>query len=72
MVFVYGSLRRNEPNYHFLQDQNKYGRHEFVGIGKTVQKLPLIVASKYNIPFLLDSPAKGHHVEGRVFITSKH
>ena len=27
--------------------------------GKTVKKYPLVIASKYNIPFLLHSPGRG-------------
>jgi gamma-glutamylaminecyclotransferase len=58
-VFVYGTLKRGEPNHHWIADTSK-GFSRFIGIGKTVKKYPLIIATKFNIPFLLDSPGQGH------------
>jgi hypothetical protein len=34
LVFVYGTLKRGEPNHFLLQDETK-GRKEFVGEGRT-------------------------------------
>lgn len=52
-VFVYGTLKKGEPNYHVITNKNN-GFSEFVGGYRTVEKYPLVIASKYNIPFLLD------------------
>lgn len=58
-VFVYGTLKKGEPNHNVMTDPNT-GIHEFVGVGHTVEKFPLIIASKFNIPFLLNDAGKGH------------
>eukprot|EP00058_Branchiostoma_floridae_P006612 XP_002592100.1 hypothetical protein BRAFLDRAFT_84969 [Branchiostoma floridae] len=62
-VFVYGTLKRGQPNYHYMVN----GMAKFVGKGRTVDRLPLVVASKYNIPFLLDLRGQGEHVEGEIY-----
>lgn len=35
--------------------------------GKTDIKFPLIVATKYNVPFLLNVPGTGHNVHGEIY-----
>lgn len=57
-VFTYGTLKRGEPNHKLLQSSVGIGK--FIGVGKTVRQFPLVIASKYNIPFLLDDPGKGN------------
>jgi gamma-glutamylaminecyclotransferase len=58
-VFVYGTLKRGEPNHHWMTDTSK-GYSRFLGVGRTVKKYPLVIATKYNIPFILDCPGHGH------------
>ena len=61
-IFVYGTLKRGHPNYsRFLDPAAKYmyGVAEFVGVAKLVNKYPLVIASRYNIPFLLSAEGKG-------------
>ncbi|OWR51813.1 hypothetical protein KGM_210201 [Danaus plexippus plexippus] len=65
-VFVYGTLKRNEPNHHWLTDP-KNGVGNFMTEGKTKSKYPLIIGTRYNIPFLLQAPGKGHHVKGEIY-----
>uniref|UniRef100_A0A1B6LGZ0 Gamma-glutamylcyclotransferase family protein n=1 Tax=Graphocephala atropunctata TaxID=36148 RepID=A0A1B6LGZ0_9HEMI len=65
-VFVYGTLKTGEPNHHWLT-QPENGHSRFVGEGMTLVKYPLVIASRYNIPFLLDVPDKGHNVSGEVY-----
>ncbi|XP_022817281.1 putative gamma-glutamylcyclotransferase CG2811 isoform X2 [Spodoptera litura] len=65
-VFVYGTLKRNEPNHCLLQDSNN-GIGCFVAEGYTKTKYPLIIATKYNIPFILHCPGKGHFVQGEIY-----
>uniref|UniRef100_A0A7I5E9T0 Gamma-glutamylcyclotransferase family protein n=1 Tax=Haemonchus contortus TaxID=6289 RepID=A0A7I5E9T0_HAECO len=64
-VFVYGTLKRGEPNANVLTTTD--GQHRFIGEGRTKVPYPLIVASKYNIPFVLNEPGKGHQIQGEVY-----
>ncbi|XP_013185831.2 putative gamma-glutamylcyclotransferase CG2811 isoform X1 [Amyelois transitella] len=65
-VFVYGTLKRNEPNHYWLtKEENGLGK--FITEGTTKNKYPLIIATKYNIPFLLYSPGNGHYVKGEIY-----
>ena len=57
-VFVYGTLKKGEPNHNWITD-NSHGNAQYKGVGKTLNTIPLVIASKYNIPFLLDAPGKG-------------
>ncbi|XP_069364110.1 putative gamma-glutamylcyclotransferase CG2811 isoform X2 [Maniola hyperantus] len=65
-VFVYGTLKRNEPNHHWLTNP-EHGVGKFIAEGATKTKYPLIIGTKYNIPFLLYSPGDGHYVKGEVY-----
>lgn len=65
-VFVYGTLKKGEPNHYWLEKEaNGFARFECSGT--TVIKFPLIVATKYNIPFLLNVPNIGHHINGEIY-----
>jgi len=65
-LFVYGTLKRGEPNYNFMTS-GENGTAKFVGPATTVQKFPLVIASKYNVPFLLHKEGTGHNIAGEVF-----
>ncbi|CAB3375121.1 Hypothetical predicted protein [Cloeon dipterum] len=65
-VFVYGTLKKGEPNHDWMTEW-KEGQYNFIGRAKTVEKLPLIISSRYNIPFLLDKPGFGQEVHGEVY-----
>lgn len=41
-VFVYGTLKRGEPNHHVLSSKEN-GFSEFQSEGKTAQKYPLVI-----------------------------
>ncbi|ESO90192.1 hypothetical protein LOTGIDRAFT_124020 [Lottia gigantea] len=69
LVFVYGTLKRGQPNYPQLNPEN--GVSTFKGSAKTINKYPLVIGSKYNIPFLLLKPDSGHNVEGEVYEVDK-
>ncbi|KAL6725682.1 hypothetical protein Aduo_007718 [Ancylostoma duodenale] len=64
-VFVYGTLKRGEPNASVMTETE--GQHRFVDTGRTKTPFPLIVGSKYNIPFVLNEPGKGYQIEGEVY-----
>ncbi|KAL3288470.1 hypothetical protein HHI36_002915 [Cryptolaemus montrouzieri] len=64
-VFVYGTLKTGEPNYHTFS-QN-LGHYKLIGDAITSVKYPLIIGTKYNIPFLLHEPGTGHNVRGEMY-----
>ena len=67
LVFVYGTLKRGEPNYHLIKPGSSSGKSELVGTGYTENKFPLVIATKYNIPHLLDAVGKGEFVTGELY-----
>lgn len=54
LVFVYGTLKKNEPNHHYMASA------KFVCEATSVEKFPLVIASKYNIPFTICKPGVGN------------
>jgi gamma-glutamylaminecyclotransferase len=54
-VFFYGTLKRNQPNEEHLLNKNI----TFVSEAVTADKWPLLVASEFNVPFLLDHKGVG-------------
>uniref|UniRef100_A0A034VRP7 Gamma-glutamylcyclotransferase family protein n=1 Tax=Bactrocera dorsalis TaxID=27457 RepID=A0A034VRP7_BACDO len=65
-VFVYGTLKRGEPNHHWLT-RPENGHSRFLCEAQTVVKFPLVIGTRYNIPFLLNKPGVGHNVHGEVY-----
>lgn len=65
-VFVYGTLKNGQPNHYWLTD-TKNGAAQFIDTGTTRTKFPLIVASQYNVPFLLSNPGTGHYINGEIY-----
>ncbi|XP_051881792.1 gamma-glutamylaminecyclotransferase-like isoform X2 [Pristis pectinata] len=65
-VFVYGTLKKGQPNHHYMIDGTQ-GKGKYCGSGVTAEKYPLVVAGKYNIPFLLDEPGSGQEVSGEIY-----
>ncbi|GCB71150.1 gamma-glutamylaminecyclotransferase-like isoform X1 [Scyliorhinus torazame] len=66
-VFVYGTLKKGQPNHHYMVDGTK-GKGLYCGTGHTHQKYPLVIAGKFNIPFLLHLPGKGHEIAGEIYL----
>lgn len=58
-IFVYGTLKQNQPNHYRLKD-SKNGLAIFKSLGKTITKYPLVISTKFNIPFLLHNEGIGH------------
>ena len=46
LVFVYGTLKRGQPNHHWLSSAEN-GFQRFLGEGATVKQFPLVIASRY-------------------------
>ncbi|EDV27777.1 uncharacterized protein TRIADDRAFT_17273, partial [Trichoplax adhaerens] len=65
-VFVYGTLKTDEPNHYLLEDP-KTGKAKLIAKGLTAAPYPLIVHSCYSIPVMLDEPGRGHMIEGEVY-----
>lgn len=65
-VFVYGTLKNGQPNHYWLTDTNNGAAH-LIGNGTTQTKFPLIIASQYNVPFLLCAPGTGHYINGEIY-----
>ncbi|XP_029303976.1 gamma-glutamylaminecyclotransferase B-like [Cottoperca gobio] len=65
-VFVYGTLKKGQPNYYRMFELAN-GKAEFLASACTTQKYPLVIAGKYNIPFLLNIPGQGHRVRGELY-----
>ena len=66
LVFVYGTLKRGQPNHHWLSTAEN-GFQRFVGAGVTNNKFPLVIASRYNIPYLIDRPGDGNNIHGEIY-----
>ncbi|XP_054879197.1 gamma-glutamylaminecyclotransferase C-like [Poeciliopsis prolifica] len=65
-IFVYGSLKRGQPNHPYMIDSNN-GKAEFLCPAVTVQKFPLVIATKYNLVFLLNLPGQGKRIHGEIY-----
>lgn len=65
-VFVYGTLKKDQPNYYRLFDASN-GKSEFLGTAITVDKFPLVIAGVYNVPYLLNIPGTGNRVHGEIY-----
>ncbi|CAB4064470.1 GGACT [Lepeophtheirus salmonis] len=65
VVFVYGTLKRTEPNHHWILD--KGDKFQFLGRGRTQEKYPFVIASSFNIPYVLDKPGFGNQVFGEIY-----
>ncbi|XP_010219607.1 PREDICTED: gamma-glutamylaminecyclotransferase isoform X2 [Tinamus guttatus] len=65
-VFVYGTLKQGQPNYGHMLNTAK-GIAKFQGRGRTVERYPLVIAGKYNIPYMLNMPGTGHRVAGEIY-----
>ncbi|XP_045074095.1 gamma-glutamylaminecyclotransferase-like [Coregonus clupeaformis] len=66
-IFVYGTLKKGQPNYFRMLPDQGNGKAEFCGHARTVDGYPLVIAGKYNIPALLNRPGEGHRVHGEVY-----
>nr|CAB3248923.1 putative gamma-glutamylcyclotransferase CG2811 [Phallusia mammillata] len=65
-IFVYGTLKDGFPNNYLLKNKD-YGKCTFCYNARTVNKYPLVVATEYDIPFMLDLEETGHCIDGEVY-----
>lgn len=66
LVFVYGTLKANQPNHYLLTDTEN-GHSKLICRGKTSERFPLIIATRYNSPFVLKAPGIGHQINGEIY-----
>lgn len=66
-VFVYGTLKSGEPNHFVITDVSN-GSAQLLSPGVTIGKYPLVTATRYNIPFLLNLPGEGHRISGEIYV----
>lgn len=66
LVFLYGTLKTAEQN-HYLLTQKGNGIARFVQKVVTPERFPLVVATQYNVPFMLNKPGVGAFVTGELF-----
>ena len=67
-VFVYGTLKSGQPNNYLIKDETR-GNGTWIGKAKTTEKYPLVVASRYNVPYLLHKPGTGQVIITRPLIS---
>ncbi|XP_059541026.1 gamma-glutamylaminecyclotransferase isoform X2 [Myotis daubentonii] len=65
-VFVYGTLKRGQPNHKVLLDATN-GSATFRSRGRTVEPYPLVIAGERNIPRLLNLPGRGYRGFGEIY-----
>ncbi|KAL4228660.1 hypothetical protein ACF0H5_011705 [Mactra antiquata] len=70
LVFVYGTLKQGLPNHYLIEDKQS-GICIPRGAAVTMEKYPLIIASEYNIPFMLFKPGRGHNITGELYEVDK-
>uniref|UniRef100_A0A5B7CAP2 Gamma-glutamylcyclotransferase family protein n=1 Tax=Davidia involucrata TaxID=16924 RepID=A0A5B7CAP2_DAVIN len=69
LIFTYGTLKQGFSNHGLLQDMIATGDAAYIGIYRTVEKLPL-VCGPYRVPFLLNFPGSGDRVWGEMYAVS--
>ncbi|XP_042189731.1 protein O-mannosyl-transferase TMTC4 isoform X3 [Callorhinchus milii] len=65
-IFVYGTIKKGQPNHHCITSAIN-GKAVYYGKGVTDEKYPLVIASKYNIPYLLNIPGSGQNIAGEIY-----
>lgn len=66
LIFVYGTLKSGNPN-NYLMSKELSGICNPRGLAFTKERYPLVVASRYNVPYLLYKPGIGYHIEGELY-----
>ncbi|XP_037953463.1 troponin C-akin-1 protein-like [Teleopsis dalmanni] len=65
-LFVFGALKYGQPSHSILASSGN-GYAKFWCRATTAEKLPLVIATRYNIPFLLNKPGVGYYVTGEIY-----
>lgn len=70
-VFVYGTLKSGEPNHFWITDSSN-GSAQLQSAGTTTEKYPMVIATRFNIPFLLNLPGTGHPISGEIYAVDEN
>ena len=65
-LFVCGALKYAQPSHSILTNPGN-GYAKFWCRATTTEKLPLVIATRYNIPFLINKPGLGYYVTGEIY-----
>jgi len=65
-LFVCGVLKYGQPNHSILKNTGN-GFSKYWCKATTTEKLPLVIATRYNIPFLLNKSGLGYYVAGEIY-----
>ena len=60
VIFVYGTLKKNQPNHSLLSDRNNV---KFISEAHTTERWPLIIATERNVPYLLNEKTCGKVIQ---------
>ena len=63
LMFTYGTLKTGEPNHFFMKERNA----KLIGKAISLHKWPLVVATRWRIPFVLYRQGQGQ--VNYVFVT---
>ncbi|CAK9160645.1 unnamed protein product [Ilex paraguariensis] len=69
LIFTYGTLKHGFSNHSLIQDMVATGDVSYLGVYRTLEKLPL-VCGPYRVPFLLNFPGSGDRVWGELYAVS--
>jgi len=65
-MFIYGTLKKGQPNHVHFEDKS-LGSASYLCQATSEVAYPLIIATKFNLPFLLFAPGHGHKIEGEIY-----
>lgn len=65
-LFVYGTLKSGEANHEILRTSAN-GIAKYWCKATTTTKMPLVIGTRYNIPFLINKPGIGSYVTGEIY-----
>lgn len=65
-LFVYGTLKSGETNHEILKNATN-GFAKYWCKATTTTKMPLVIGTRYNIPFLINKSGIGSYVTGEIY-----
>jgi gamma-glutamylaminecyclotransferase len=66
MIFVFGTLKRGFPLHSPALDGARY-----LGVSRTVERWPMLVAGKWFAPMMLPQQGRGVRVEGELYAVTR-
>lgn len=69
-IFIYGTLKRGEPNHWLIKKLRKHVT--FLSEGSSKELYPLVTDPKTsNVPILIDCRGEGQNVQGQVYVADE-